>query len=150
VENGVGCVKKNFLGGLDIPSFAAGNPGAIQWRDPIANVRMHGETHRKPIDLFTEEKPRRKPLPVMPCDTAVVRPLGANGCCHILFDTNRYSVPHLYASQKLTLKLSPGQLRLFHYEKLIATHPRSYDRRQNWWCNASRLASKLASWPSWR
>ena len=130
VESGVGYVKKNFLNGLDIPSFAAVNPAAIQWRDTIANVRVHGETHRKPIDLFAQEKLRIKPLPVMPYDCAVVRPIGANGCCHVLFDTNRYSVPHLYASQKLTLKLYPDQLLLFHYEKLITTHPRSYDRRQ--------------------
>jgi hypothetical protein len=46
-------------------------------------------------------------------------------------DTNRYTVPHLYASQKLTLKLYPEQLLLYHYEKLIATHPRCYDRRQD-------------------
>jgi hypothetical protein len=123
-------VKKNFLNGLDIPSFAAVNPAAIQWRDTVANVRVHGETHRKPIDLFTAEKPRLKPLPVMPYDCAVVRPISANGCCHVLFDTSRYSVPHLYASQKLTLKLYPDQLLLFHQEKLIATHARTYDRRQ--------------------
>src|SRR6185295_10523559 len=73
---------------------------------------------------------RLKPLPVMPYDYAVVRPSSANGCCHVLFETNRYSVPHLYASQKLTLKLYPDQVLLFHHEKLIATHPRSYDRRQ--------------------
>ena len=130
VENGVGYVKKNFLNGLDIPSFAAVNPAAIQWRDTVANVRVHGETHRKPIDLFTAEKLRLKPLPVMPYDCAVVRPISANGCCHVLCDTNRYSVPHLYASQKLTLKLAPDQRLLFHQEKLIATHARTYDRRQ--------------------
>ncbi len=130
VENGVGYVKKNFLNGLDIPSFAAVNPAAAQWRDTVANVRVHGETHRKPIDLFVEEKSRLKPLPVMPYDSAVVRPVSANSCCYVRFDTNRYSVPHLYASQKLTLKLYPDQLLLFHHEKLIATHPRSYDRRQ--------------------
>ena len=39
-------------------------------------------------------------------------------------------MPHLYASQKLTLKLYPDQLLLFHNERLIATHPRSYERRQ--------------------
>src|SRR5204863_2054482 len=77
VENGVGYVKKNFLNGLDIPSFAAVNPAAIQWRDTIANVRVHGETHRKPIDLFAQEKLRLKPLPIMPYDCAVVRPIGA-------------------------------------------------------------------------
>src|ERR1017187_3799295 len=130
VENGVGFVKKNFLNGLEIPSFAAVNPAAIQWRDTVANVRVHGETHRKPIDLFVEENPRLKPLPVMPYDCAVLRPISANGCCHVVLETNRYSVPHLYASQKLTLKLYPDQLLLFHHEKLIATHPRSYDRRQ--------------------
>jgi len=130
VENGVGYVKKNFLNGLEIPSFAAVHPAAIQWRDTVANVRVHGETHQKPIDLFIQEKPRLRPLPVMPYDCAVVRPISANGCCHVVLDTNRYSVPHLYASQKLTLKLYPDQLLLFHNETLIATHPRSYERRQ--------------------
>ena len=42
-----------------------------------------------------------------------------------------YSVPPLYASQKLTLKVEPIQLYIFHNEKLIATHLRCYDRRQN-------------------
>jgi transposase len=130
VESGVGYVKKNFLAGLEIPSFAAVHPAALQWRDTIANVRLHGETHRKPIEMFAEEKPRLRPLPGLPYDCAVVRPIGANGCCHVVLDTNRYSVPHLYAAQKLTLKLYPDQLLLFHHEKLIATHPRSYDRRQ--------------------
>jgi len=46
VENGVGYVKKNFLAGLEIPSFSAINPGAEQWLTQTANVRIHGETHR--------------------------------------------------------------------------------------------------------
>jgi transposase len=130
VESGVGYVKKNFLNGLEIPSFAAVNPAATLWRDTIANVRVHGETQRQPSDLFSQEKPRLKPLPLMPYDCAIIRPIGANGCSHVILDTNRYSVPHRYASQKLTLKLYPDQLLLFHQEQLIATHPRSYDRRQ--------------------
>jgi transposase len=130
VENAVGYVKKNFLRGLDIPSFAAVNPAAVTWRDTVANVRIHGETQRKPIDLFTEEKARLRPLPAAPYDCAVVRPISANGCCYVVLDTNRYSVPHLYASQKLTLKLYPDQLLLFHNEKLITSHARSYERCQ--------------------
>ena len=38
-ENGVGYVKKNFLNGLEIPSFPALNPAAVQWRDTVANVK---------------------------------------------------------------------------------------------------------------
>ena len=130
VESGVGYVKKNFLNGLEIPAFATVNPAATLWRDTIANVRVHGETQRQPSDLFTPEKPRLKPMPAMPYDCAIIRPIGANGCSHVILDTNRYSVPHRYASQKLTLKLCPDQLLIFHQEQLIATHPRSYDRRQ--------------------
>lgn len=112
------------------PPLLAIHPAAIQWRDTVANVRLHSETQRKPRDLFVEEKPRLKPLPLRPYDCAVVRPITANSCCHVIFETNLYSVPALYASQKLTLKLYPDQLLLFHREKLIATHPRCYDRRQ--------------------
>ena len=66
VENGMGYVKKNFLNGLDIPSFAAVNPAARQWLDTVANVRLHGETHGRPIERFALEKPLLRSLPGMP------------------------------------------------------------------------------------
>ncbi len=131
VENGVGYVKKNFLNGLDIPAFSALNPGVRQWLDTVANVRLHGETHSKPIERFAQEKPLLKPLSAMPYDCALIRPISANGCCRVPFQGNRYTVPHLYASQKLTLKIYPDQLLLYHNEKLIATHLRSYERQRD-------------------
>lgn len=131
VENGVGYVKKNFLNGLQIPSFESINPAAVQWRDSVANLRLHAQTHQKPAELFEKEKPLLKPLPTLPYDCAVIQPANANRCCRVAFEANRYSVPHLYASQKLTLKIYPDQLFFFHHEKLIAVHVRSYDRQQN-------------------
>jgi len=131
VENGVGYVKKNFLSGLQISSFEPLNPAALQWLRTVANVRIHGETRRKPLDLFEEEKARLKALPALAYDAAALKPVTASSRCRILFEGNRYSIPHLYASQKLTLKVYPERLCLYHHETLIATHPRSYDRRQD-------------------
>lgn len=131
VENGVGYVKKNFLNGLQIPGFQALNAAAAQWRDTIANVRIHGETHQKPLDLFQKEKPLLKPLAIMPYDCGVIKFTSANRCCRVAFEANRYSVPYLYASQQLTLKVYPDRLLVYHNEKLIATHTRSYERREN-------------------
>ena len=131
VENAVGYVKKNFLNGLELSCLSALNPAARQWMDTVANVRIHGETRCKPLERFAQEKPLLRSLPAIPYDCAVIRSTGANGCCRVILDTNRYTVPYLYASQKLTLKVYPDQLLLYHNEKLIATHLRSYDRRQD-------------------
>jgi transposase len=107
VENGVGYVKKNFLAGLEPSSLEAVNHAALHWLATVANVRLHGETRRKPLELFAEEKPRLRPLPTVAYDPAVLRPVTATHRCRVVFETNRYSIPHLYASQKLTLKIYP-------------------------------------------
>lgn len=131
VENGVGYVKKNFLAGLDIPSFAAINPAARQWLDTIANVRVHGETHKQPITLFEEEKAVLLPLPENPFDIATVSQVRASSQFRITVDTNRYSVPAEYAGAGLTLKTYPDRLCVYYDEKLIARHARSYERHQD-------------------
>jgi hypothetical protein len=131
VENGVGYVKKNFLSGLDIPSFAAINPAARQWLDTIANVRVHGETHKQPITLFEEERAVLLPLPENPFDIATVSQVRASSQFRITVDTNRYSVPAEYAGAGLTLKTYPDRLCVYCDEKLIARHARSYERHQD-------------------
>jgi len=62
VESGVGYVKKNFLNGLEVADFIAIGPAAKLWLDDTANVRQHGETQRRPVDLFEEEKAHLKAL----------------------------------------------------------------------------------------
>ena len=105
VESGVGYVKKNFLAGLELPSsLVALNTAARQWMETIANVRIHRETHKEPLELFASEKPHLRALPPLPADTGVIGPVRANNRFRIVLDTNRYSVPSLYASQRLMLK----------------------------------------------
>ena len=56
VEAGVGYVKKNLLAGLDIADFKIMKPIADHWLDTVANVRVHKETGKKPVELFEEER----------------------------------------------------------------------------------------------
>jgi transposase len=131
VENGVGYIKKNFLAGLDIPDFNALNPAAQHWLHTVANVRIHGETRKKPLDMFQEEQPCLLPLPPHPYDIATVTQARASTQFRITLDTNRYSVPAQYAGARLTLKIYPDRLCIYDHDKLIAHHPRSYDRHQD-------------------
>ena len=131
VENGVGYVKKNFLNGLDFLDFSAVNPAAQVWLDTIANVRIHRETHQRPVDLFKEEEPRLRPLNPMRYDIARIEDQRASKQFRVTLDTNRYSVPAEYASQRVTLKATPDWVCVYHQDKLIARHVRSYDRRKD-------------------
>ncbi len=131
VENAVGYVKKNFLGGLEIPDFTVVNPAARHWMDTIANVRVHGATHKQPVELFRVEKPAMRPLPEAPYEVAVSRPVRATNRFRVNLDSNRYSVPAEYASQRLALKAYPDRLCIYNNAQMIAQHPRSYDRNQD-------------------
>jgi transposase len=132
VENGVGYVKKNFLAGLEFPhSLSALNAAGRQWLDTIANVRLHKETRQRPCDLFLQERPALRPLPSVPADTGVTRLIRATNQCRVVLDTNRYSVPSLYASQRLTLTVFADRLCLYHAQNLVASHPRSYEKHRD-------------------
>lgn len=129
VENGVGYVKKNFLAGLEIVNFEMLNPAGKLWLDTIANVRIHGETRKKPIELFAEE--RLKPLPQNEYDVATVNSVRASCQFRVTLDSNRYSVPAEYANQPLILKTYPDRLCVYAGHKLIARHTRSYERHRD-------------------
>jgi DUF971 family protein len=127
----VGYVKKNFLSGLEITDFAPLNPAARLWQETVANVRLHGETKRRPVDMFAEEQPKLRALPAHPYDTGVIRPAPVSNRCRVVVDTNRYSVPPRHASSELTLKLYADRLRLFAGANLVAEHVRSFERQQD-------------------
>lgn len=131
VENGVGYVKKNLLAGLEIPDFAAIHPAARHWLDTVANVRIHGETHEKPVERFAKERPHLNPLPRHRFDIATVAQARASAQFRVTIDANRYSVPAEYAGRSLTLKTYPDRVCLYDDNRLIARHVRSYDRHQD-------------------
>ena len=131
VENGVGYVKKNFLGGLNMPEFKALQPAANHWRDTIANVRIHGVMKQKPLDVFPKEYPCLQPLPFLPYDISTIEQVRVSRQFRVTLDTNRYSVPAQYAGQLLTLKIYPNRICLYDDDKLVARHTRSFDRHRD-------------------
>jgi transposase len=131
VENAVKFIKENLLRGLELPPWAALDPAARHWLETIANVRMHGQTHKTPLELFEQEKLQLKPISALPYDVATVRSLPANSRFRVIFETNRYSVPAPLAGSTLVAKIYPDRLALYHQDQCRAEHVRSYDRHQD-------------------
>jgi transposase len=131
VENAVGYVKKNLLAGLQISDFKDLNPAAVRWLDTVANLRIHGHTGKRPVDMLQEERAHLLALPPHPYDIATIKQVRASPQFRVTLDTNRYSVPAELAGQPLTMKLYPDRLCIYHQNKLVARHVRCYDRRKD-------------------
>jgi hypothetical protein len=121
-------VKKNCLAGLDNADFSMLAPAATYWLATVANVRLHGEPRKPPVELGQSDKPYLHPLLLHPCDSATVSQVRASRQFRLTLDTNRYCVPAHFAGQALTLKTYPERLCLYHHNQLVARHSRSYDR----------------------
>ena len=150
VESGVGYVKKNFLHGIELTDGGGGGGGggsppppppqkkfstiqaaAQVWLDTIANVRIHGETQQRPVDLLVQERPHLGALNPHPYDLANTSTSIASSQFRITLDTNQYSVPSAYAHRRLTVKAYPDRVCIYFDNQLIARHPRRYGRRQD-------------------
>jgi hypothetical protein len=132
VENGVGYVKKNFLNGADFLDFSAVNPAAQVWLATIANVRIHGETHQRPVDKLKEEQSLLRALNPMPYDIGRISSQRASKQFRVAVDTNQYSLPAEYASQRVTLKIYPDRICIYYQDKLVARQVRHYDRHKDY------------------
>ncbi len=129
VENGVKYVKRNFMSGRSPCSLPRNNAALAEWRDELANVRVHGTTREQPLERFRrEEEDALKALPYVPADCMITESRRASRLCRAAFDSNRYSVPEKYARRQLTVRADPDRVLLYDGEKLIAEHSRSYDR----------------------
>lgn len=131
VERGVGYVKGNFLAGLELPGMAALNPAVKVWLEAVANVRLHRETQRRPVDLWVEERAHLQPVNPNPFDVGRVLVVRASRQFRVSFEANRYSVPARFAGALLTLKAYPNRLCVYHGEELVARHSRCFDRHQD-------------------
>ena len=101
------------------------------WNTTVADQRIHGTTHRKPADLFLEEKDllidhAGKPPYVL--QVHVIRHVAKD--CMINFETNRYSVPFPYVGKQVEIQTEPELIRIFHDGELIAIHSRCSERHQ--------------------
>jgi len=128
VESGIKYVKNNFMAARAFKSFWDLKAQSIEWRDKTANVRLHGTTRKRPLDLYEIEKEKLMKLPEKDYDTSMVIPTRSTKDCRVRFGTNTYSVPFEYASNPLTLKANSEWVMIYKDKRLIASHRRCFEK----------------------
>lgn len=122
VESGVRYVKKSFLPGETFFSLDHLNGEARRWIRDVADNRVHGTTHRKPADMFAEEK--LHPLNHKALAAKNQKRIVSKDCL-ISFRANKYTVPWQYAGKGVDVKpVDTGKLVILHAGTVIAEHSR--------------------------
>jgi len=150
VESGVKYVKR-FLRGKEFTSLDDLNAQLLAWIVNVADQRVHGTTHRKPAEMFLEEKDlllatrggrayliEERSLRYVPKD------------CLVAFQTNRYSVPYRLAGKRVEVLTDGELIKIYHGGELVSCHPRiegrhrsSVERAHYWGIRAAKPAAAV-------
>jgi transposase len=123
VEAGVKYFRRNFLPGRTFRDDVDFQEQLAVWTREVADVRVHGTTHERPIDRFAAEASVLMATAGQPSfrHEAVQRRIVADDYL-VSFETNRYSVPFRLIGQDVEVRRQQGQLEIRHRGALVATH----------------------------
>ncbi len=124
VERTVHYLKNNFLAGRSFADLDDLNAQARHWLDHVANVRIHGTTEKRPIDLFAHET--LQPLPSGPPYRVV--PLLQRKVDHesfVSFQKSRYSVPPEHCGKSVEIQLHGDKVIIRSCDLILAEHDKA-------------------------
>lgn len=131
VERAIRTIRDAFFAGRTFTDLDDLNVQAQAWVSGPAGDRRCPEDETLSVkEAFAQEQGRLLALPGDDFPTDEVRLVSAGKTPYVRFDLNDYSIPHTCVARALTVVASPGEVRVVDGQTVIATHPRSYDRRQ--------------------
>jgi hypothetical protein len=127
VERAIGYLKSSFLRCENFDNLQDIRMRSLLWLNEVANLRIHGTTNRRPVDMFEEEKPYLN-------HGIYLQQLNHQVCVDktglINYKGNQYSVPYIYQRKKVAIHVNEGNL--YCYDIIsghqIAVHIISFDR----------------------
>lgn len=123
VESGVKYVKRNFLPGRTFGDLEDFNRQLDRWQREIADVRLHGTTHQRPIDRFVAEAAQLVPTASHASFlAATVRDRIVASDWLVSIDANRYSVPFGLIGKTVQVVRVGGAWQIRHRGLLVAEH----------------------------
>ena len=131
VESGVKYVKRNFLPGRSFHDLEDFNAQLVGWLAEVADVRVHGTTHERPIERFAREAGVLAHGAGQPSFLqAMVRERIVADDWLVAIDANRYSVPWRLIGRTVQVMRVGDRWHILHRGELVAEHPALIGRHQ--------------------
>lgn len=124
IERPFSYLKQNFLKGRKFRDIEDLKHQLQKWLSNVNDVRIHGTTKKRPIDLYTEEHPYLQPLPANHYDTSQVTHLTVNHESCVQWKEYQYVVPQKYMYEVCPVRITDKELIVYSPdgEQLVA-HP---------------------------
>jgi hypothetical protein len=128
VENVIKYLRYNFWPLRSFTDLQDVQRQLLEWLEKIANVRIHQTTGQQPKDRFTQVVLRSLPDSLPDCrETSRVF---VHKDFAVRFDANAYTTPPWCIGKKLILKADKTTVTIYHHQKAVATHQRSWRKKQ--------------------
>lgn len=131
VERAIRYLRDRFLAGSCITGIDQGNRDLLTFLADIAGPRPHPTLPGRTVEsCLAEERTRLLPLPEPLPPTDQIVPARVDKTAFVHFDRNVYSVPPAFVERTLTLAADDRTVRILDGTALVATHDRSYGKRE--------------------
>jgi transposase len=131
VENGIGYVRKNFLCGREANGLEDVRMQMRVWTATVANVRVHGTTHRIVQEAWEEEKSSLLPAVNRRAFPLVVESIRrVTRDAYVSYQNNRYSVPWQEAGKEVLVREVGAVIEVIRDRQTLAAHARCLGRLQ--------------------
>lgn len=145
VERGVPFVRESFFRGEEFTDLADAQARAEAWCRGRAGLRVHGTTHRRPLEVFeAEERAHLLPAPGAPYDLPLYLSCKVHRDHHIQVDYALYSVPGALIGQEVQVRADRSLVRISYRGRVVKVHPRV--PRGQWSTDAEDLPSEKTAY----
>ncbi len=117
-------LEKSFLNGREFKDRDDLKEQLQRWLTDVNDVRIHGTTKKRPIDMYIEEHPFLQPLPANHFDTSLVTHKVVNQESCIYWEGYQYVVPEKYMYELCAIRITQDHMVIYSpMGEQIVTHP---------------------------
>jgi transposase len=124
-------LEENFLNARTFNDIEDLKSQLRQWLTQVNDIRIHGTTKKRPIDLYIEEHPYLQPLPRTHFDTTSLEHIVVNQESCIYWKGYQYVVPSKYMFDLCPVRITEDKMIVYAPTgEQIACHPLAEEGRK--------------------
>ncbi len=117
-------LERSFLNGREFRDMDDLKIQLRQWLTDVNDVRIHGTTKKRPIDMYIQEHPHLQVVPLNHFDTSQVAHLVVNQESCVQWKSYQYVVPGKYMYEICPVRITEDHLVVYSPDgEQLVTHP---------------------------